>query len=76
MFSDFDEVLAEFKLIQLVKFETWSRMVGTERRSSILDHIFIKDPTLVSAFKICKPVFWRSRIGGVCCECNKKSKCN
>ena len=34
-FSDFDEVLSEFELIQLVKFETWSRMVGIKRRSSI-----------------------------------------
>ena len=33
--SDFDEVLSEFELIQLVKFETWSRMVGFKRRSSI-----------------------------------------
>ena len=57
MFSDFDEVLAEFELIQLVKFETWSRMVGTERRSSILDHIYIKDPTLVSALKYVNPFF-------------------
>ena len=38
-FSDFDEVLSEFELVQLVKFETWSRMVSSERMSSILDHI-------------------------------------
>ena len=57
LFSDFDEVLSEFELIQLVKFETWSRMVGTERRSSILDHIYIKDPTLVSDMKYLNPFF-------------------
>ena len=42
LFMDFDEKLSQFNLIQLVDFETWSRMVGTVRRSSILDHISIK----------------------------------
>ena len=41
LFQDFDDILSDFNLIQVVKFETWSRMVGTERRSSILDHIYI-----------------------------------
>ena len=31
----------------MVNFVTWSRMVGSTVRSSILDHIFVKDPTLV-----------------------------
>ena len=39
MFSDFNDVLSEFFLIQLVYFETCSRLVGSVRRSSILDHI-------------------------------------
>ena len=51
---DFDEALAEFNLIQLVKFETWSRM---ERRSSILDHIYLRDPTLVTDLKYVNPFF-------------------
>ena len=41
MFSDFNGVLSEFNLIQLVNFETCSRLVGSVRRSSILDHIYI-----------------------------------
>ena len=32
-------------------------MVGTERRSSILDHIYIKEPTLVSNLKYVNPFF-------------------
>ena len=50
-FSDFDEVLSEFELVQIVKFETWSRLVGPERRSSILDHFYIKNPMLISNVK-------------------------
>ena len=35
----FDERLDNMNLIQLVKFETWSRLVGNEYRLLILDHI-------------------------------------
>ena len=57
LFADFDEVLSELELIQLVKFETWSRMVGSVRRSSILDHIYVKDPMLVSNVNCVNPFF-------------------
>ena len=57
LFQDFDDILSSFNLIQLVKFETWSRMVGTERRSSILDHIYIKDPTVITNIDYVKPFF-------------------
>ena len=40
LFDDFDDVLANFELVQLVNFVTWSRMVGTSLRSSVLDQIF------------------------------------
>ena len=57
MFVDFDEVLSEFNLVQIVNFVTWSRMVGTKRRTSILDHIYIKDPTIVSKLNFIDPFF-------------------
>ena len=57
LFQDFDDILSSFNLIQLVKFETWSRMVGTERRSSILDHIYIKDPTVITKINYVQPFF-------------------
>ena len=57
LFQDFDDILSDFNLIQLVKFETWSRMVGTERRSSILDHIYIKDPTVITKIDYVQPFF-------------------
>ena len=57
LFQDFDDILSSFNLIQLVKFETWSRMMGTERRSSILDHIYIKDPTVITKIDYVKPFF-------------------
>ena len=42
MFGDFEDSLADFELIQMVKFVTWSRMVGLVRRTPILDHIYVK----------------------------------
>ena len=39
LFNDFDESLSCFELVQLVNFVTWSRIVGTSLRLSILDHI-------------------------------------
>ena len=56
-FLDIDDVLSKFNLIQLVKFKTWSRMVSTEKRSSILDHVYIKDRTVISKLSFVNPFF-------------------
>ena len=42
-FELFDELLGTLNLIQLVNFETWSRMVGLVLRSSNLDHIYVNN---------------------------------
>ena len=47
LFSDFDEILHDCELVQMVDFVTWSRMVGPNLRSSILDHIYVKDPVKI-----------------------------
>ena len=44
LFIDFEDELSTFNLILLVEFVTWSRIVGTELKESILDHIYIRDP--------------------------------
>ena len=41
LFDDLDSELSCFNLIQIVNFVTWSRMVGLNVRSSILDHIYL-----------------------------------
>ena len=46
----YEHLLAVFDplgLIQLVNFETWSRFVQQIKKSSILDHIYSKDPELI-----------------------------
>ena len=64
MFSDFNDVLSEFNLVQLVNFVTWSRLVGWVRRSSILDHIYVKDQTIVNNLKCTYPNFEDHVLGG------------
>ena len=56
-FKDFEEALSESNLFQIVKFSTWSRMVGNVMRTSILDFIYVTDPTVVSGLKFTHPYF-------------------
>ena len=55
LFEDFDEVLSDYNIIQIVNFSTWSRMIGTVRKTSILDHIYIRDPISISNLKFTQP---------------------
>ena len=34
-------------LIQLVQFPTWKRIVNNSQKESILDHIYVQDPTII-----------------------------
>ena len=38
LFDDFEDRLSMFNLVQMVNFVTWSRMVGSTVKLSILDH--------------------------------------
>ena len=44
-FTALEDVLSEHGLIQLVNFPTWSRLINNVQCSSIIDHIYVKDPT-------------------------------
>ena len=46
-FELFEEKLGDLNLLQLVNFDTWSRMVGATLRASMLDHIYVKNVNLV-----------------------------
>ena len=48
IFDDFDDVLYDKNLIRLMEFPTWSRIVNNVLIESIIDHIYVKYPTLVS----------------------------
>ena len=57
LFELFDTKLGALNLIQIVNFDTWSRMVGPVLRSSILDHIYVTDNNYLSNVTHVKPCF-------------------
>ena len=57
LFEVFDSRLDDLNLIQLVNFDTWSRMVGLVFRSSILDHIYVNKVGLINNLKHLTPIF-------------------
>ena len=57
MFNDFDSLFDNINLIQMVELPTWSRIINNVLRESILDHIYVKDPTIVGGVHSTKPCF-------------------
>ena len=57
LFDDFELHLDALNLLQLVNFDTWSRMVGSNLRSSCLDHIYVREIDLVHNITHVKPCF-------------------
>jgi hypothetical protein len=47
LFDLFEEKLDGLDLFQLVKLDTWSRLVGLVLRSSLLDHIYVNNIDLI-----------------------------
>ena len=46
-FEPLNELTLSLNLTQLINFPTWSRVVNGVTKESILDHIYIKDPTII-----------------------------
>ena len=57
MFEDLETESEPLELVQLVKFVTWSRLVGVVLRESIINHVYVKDPTIISDMKSLTLVF-------------------
>ena len=58
LFMEFEEVLGNLDLFQMVDFNTWSRIVNNTLRSSLLDLVFIIsfikiDPGIACNMVIC-----------------------
>ncbi len=57
LFADFDEALSNFGLAQLINFTTWSHLIGSTLKRSILDHVYTTDCTYISNINSMKPTF-------------------
>ena len=56
-FNDIDETFSEFGFIQMIDFVTWSRVVNNVLKSSVLDHLYVRDATIINDIRSCKPCF-------------------
>ena len=57
LFELFEQKLGALNLVQLVNFDTWSRLVGLTLRSSCLDHVYVKNLENVNNVTHLKPCF-------------------
>ena len=56
-FTAFEMITSEHGLLQLINFPTWHRTINNVICTSILDHIYVKDPTQLSPLTQLKPHF-------------------
>ena len=45
LFSIMNKCLEELKMVQMINFPTWQRVVNNELKTSTLDHLYVTDPT-------------------------------
>ena len=46
----------ELNMVQLIKFNTWSRLVGNNWKESCLDHIYTNESTSISNINTITPI--------------------
>ena len=56
-FASLDEAFSPLNLIQLVRFPTWSRTINNSVCSSVIDHIYTRNPTTVKTLFPITPPF-------------------
>ena len=56
-FESLRNAFEQHSLIQIVSFPTWSRVINNTLKSSIIDHIYLKDPTEISNLTCLTPPF-------------------
>ena len=56
-FESLRNAFEQHRLIQVVTFDTWSRVINNVVKSSIIDHIYLKDPTEITNISSITPPF-------------------
>ena len=46
----------ELNLIQIIEFPTWQRVINNVLKESILDHVYVQDPTIIVNVNSTKPL--------------------
>ena len=56
-FTTLNNILHTSNLTQVVNFDTWSRFINNVKHSSIIDHIYVKNPVAISNLNSIAPNF-------------------
>ena len=56
LYEILNESFDTLNLLQLINFPTWSRLINNSLKSSILDHVYARDPTEVTNITNFKPI--------------------
>ena len=56
-FESLNNTFEPHNLVQVIEFETWTRIVNNVIKSSIIDHVYLKDPTSIINLSSTKPPF-------------------
>ena len=56
-FTTLNEEFDQLQLLQIVNFHTWSRVINSTLCSSIIDHIYIRDTTIITNLCSIAPPF-------------------
>ena len=57
LLEDFEETLSHCNLVQIVDTPTWSHIINESLKESLLDHIYVTDPSLIKDISMTKPCF-------------------
>ena len=57
MFEDFEEMFSDMNLIQIVECATWLRIINANLKESLLDHVYVLDPSINKSNITVKPCF-------------------
>ena len=55
--KNLNDIIDNQQLTQLINFTTWERLIGGTFKTSILDHVYVKDFKMISNITSTKPMF-------------------
>ena len=55
LYNELNYVSNPLNLIHSINFSTWQRVINNETKTSILDHIYVKNPLIINEINTVKP---------------------
>ena len=65
LFKILNSTFDDLNLIQLVEFPTWQRIINNVKKESIIDHVYVHDPTIIKKYYTQNTPNWGPQINYV-----------